>query len=148
MSKQLATRGTPAASWELFPDVPPMFDGGLMELWNNLLSARTSGLFVPGGDLRETERQYVLDIDLPGVEKKDIRIEVTGRRINVSGTRSANEGGGALRSSTRTSGSFAYNVSLPTAVNEKKIKAKLAGGVLHVELPKAQDDKATEIVIE
>jgi len=137
MSKQLCARSTPAASWELFPDAP-MFEGGLTSLWNSLLAARPTGFFVPGADLAESDHQYVLDLDLPGVDKEDIKIEVAGRRVQISGTRTIKEHDGALRRSTRDSGSFAYNVVLPTPVDEEHIKARLNAGVLHVELPKAQ----------
>lgn len=52
-----------------------------------------------------------------------------------------------LRHTTRTTGSFAYEIALPTAVDDKNVTAALAEGVLKVHLPKAGGAKSTRIPI-
>jgi len=118
----------------------------LMEqMWSPAMAASD---FAPGGELRETDETFVLELDLPGVEKKDITIEFSGRRLSVRGTKTTEkEGQGTLRHTTRASGSFTYEAILEHAVDEKAVTASLADGVLLVTMPKATEAKTTHIEI-
>jgi HSP20 family protein len=100
-----------------------------------------------GAELEETDDAYLLDFDLPGVAKKDIAIDVTGRRVSVHGTREEKERTGVLRHSSRTSGSFSYDISLPSPVDDQSVTATLQGGVLTVRVPKSSDAKTTRVEI-
>ena len=100
-----------------------------------------------GAELEETDDTYVLEFDVPGVAKKDIAIDVTGRRVSVHGTREEKERTGVLRHSTRTSGSFSYEISLPSPVDDQGVTATLDGGVLTVRVPKSSDAKTTRVEI-
>jgi len=106
-----------------------------------------SGQVAPGAELEEADDAFVLELDLPGVAKDDVTIDVTGRRVSVHGTRTEKERTGVLRHSTRTTGTFDYEVTLPTPVDDKAVTATLDGGVLTVRLPKASDAKTTRIAI-
>ncbi|WP_374970816.1 Hsp20/alpha crystallin family protein [Terrabacter sp. BE26] len=104
--------------------------------------------FAPGGELRETDDAFTLELDVPGVEKKDITIELSGRRLSVRGTKTTEkEDRGTLHHTTRTSGSFAYEAILPVAVDDKAVTASLSDGVLLVTMPKAGRAKTTHIEI-
>jgi HSP20 family protein len=151
------TTNTPGTSTELRRrppwDLPPWADlapwgaqvRSLMdELWP---SALAMGDFSPGGELQETDEAFVLELDLPGVDKKDIAIDISGRRVSVRGTKSVKERQGVLRHSTRTTGSFAYEAMLPVPVDDSSVKATLADGVLTVTMPKAPASKATHVEI-
>jgi HSP20 family protein len=106
------------------------------------------GDFAPGGELRETDDAFTLELDLPGVDKKDITIDFSGRRLSVRGTKSTEkEGQGTLRHTTRTSGSFTYEAILPVPVDEASVTASLADGVLLVTMPKATEAKSTHVEI-
>lgn len=103
--------------------------------------------FSPGGELEETDDTFILELDLPGVTKDDITIDVTGRRVSVHGDRTEKERTGVLRHSTRTTGSFAYEFSLPTPVDDSAVTAALNDGVLTIRMPKASGAKTTRVSI-
>jgi HSP20 family protein len=97
--------------------------------------------FRPPADVEETDDAYVVDIELPGVNKKDVEVEVTGRRLTVSGERRERERTGILRWRTRTVGRFLYEVVLPDEIDEDGVKANLSDGVLTVTVPKAASER-------
>ena len=100
-----------------------------------------------GGELEETEKEFVLELDVPGVAKSDITIDVTGRRVSVEGKRAEKERTGVLRHSTRVSGTFSYELTLPGDIDGKAVTAHLDGGVLTIRLPKAQGTESTRVAI-
>lgn len=104
--------------------------------------------FLPPADVEETDDAYVVDVELPGVNKKDVSVEVNGRRLTVSGERKERERTGILRRRTRTVGRFFYEVVLPSAVDDDAVNAKLANGVLTVTVPKSERDQRRRIPIE
>jgi len=147
MANQSKSKNTELLHWNPWSDFPT-FENGPVEWLNNVLaSGLKSEGFVPGGDLSESSDAYNLEIDLPGVEKGDITIDVNERRVSVSGTRASKERVGVLRRTTRTTGSFAYELTLPTPVDEQRVTASLADGVLKIKLPKAADAKGTHVEI-
>ena len=79
--------------------------------WNPL-----SDSLAPAGSLEVTEEAYVVEVDLPGVERDDVSIDVTGRRVSVHGNRTEKHHDGVLRHSTVTSGQFIYEVTLPSPI--------------------------------
>jgi HSP20 family protein len=113
----------------------------LSRLFDEEWAALPAGLgaegFTPLADLEETEDAFILDIDLPGVRKKDIKIEVDGRRLMISGERKQVERKGWLRRQTRTMGTFLFEVTLPLELDEEHIEANMSDGVLHVRVPKS-----------
>ena len=118
--------------------------GLMQELWPSSLPASD---FSPGGELHETDDAFILELDLPGVDKKEINIDISGRRVSVRGTKSVKERTGVLRHSTRVAGSFAFEAVLATAVKEEAVTAALTDGVLTVTLPKATESKVRHVEI-
>lgn len=94
--------------------------------------------FVPSADVEETDNAYVLDVELPGVQKDDVTVDVTDRHLVITGERVEKERAGRLRQRTRAVGKFRYEVVLPNRVDEDHVEASLQDGVLHVVVPKAQ----------
>jgi HSP20 family protein len=115
--------------------------------WPELPSLLGREAFTPLADVEETEDAYTVDLDLPGVDKDDIDIEVVGRRLTVSGERKEKERTGLLRRKTRTVGRFRYEVTLPDQVSPDGIDASLSDGVLHVRVPKAQSAQRQRIEV-
>lgn len=132
------------APWADFGPWASRMDDLLRQGWPSALS---TGEFSPGVELHETDGAFQLDVDLPGVDRKDITIDVSGRRVRVHGTKTGKAREGVLRHSTRISGSFTYESVLPTAVDESAVQASLRDGVLEVVLPKATETKTTHIEI-
>lgn len=94
--------------------------------------------WVPPVDLYETDECYVLNAELPGVEGKDIRIEVSGAELIIRGERRfdavcAQENYQRLEG---IRGRFHRSFSLPEALDNGEVRAKLKDGVLQVILPK------------
>jgi HSP20 family protein len=92
--------------------------------------------FLPQADLEETDDAYLVDIELPGVHKKDVNVEVIDRRLVITGERKEKERVGVLRRRTRVYGRFRYEIVLPQRVDENNIDATLTDGVLRVRVPK------------
>jgi hypothetical protein len=82
----------------------------LGQLFDNMWHTAAHEGLAPGAELEETDDGFTLEMDLPGVAKDDITIDVLGRRMAVRGTRKEKERSGAMRHSTRVTGSFAYEV--------------------------------------
>ncbi|MBE7163434.1 MAG: Hsp20/alpha crystallin family protein [Williamsia herbipolensis] len=113
-------------------------------LWH---SPARPGRSAPSAELTETDEQFTVDIDLPGVERDNVTLDVTGRRVLVHATRTEREKKGVLRHTTRTTGDFAFELTLPTAIDDAAVTATMADGVLTVTLPKSAAAKTTRIAI-
>lgn len=114
------------------------------EAWGSgwpALGPRGVDEFLPAADLEETDEAYVVEVELPGVRKKDVDVEVSGRRLTVSGERRERERTGILRRRTRTVGRFFYEVVLPGEVEDDAVSANLVDGVLTVTVPKAASER-------
>jgi HSP20 family protein len=101
----------------------------------------------PLADLSETDDGYLLEVELPGVTRDDIAIEVTGHQLTISGEFKEKEKGGLLRSRTRRVGRFEYRTDLPQDVDADKVTASLSDGVLTVTVPKNATAKPRRVEI-
>jgi HSP20 family protein len=118
--------------------------GLMQELWSG---GAFPGDFAPGGELHETDEAFALELDLPGVDKSDIAIDISGRRLTVHGSRTVKEREGVMRHSTRMTGSFSYEAVLPVPIDETAVTALLKDGVLSITMLKATTAKATHIEV-
>lgn len=108
-----------------------------------------SAVWAPRMDLTETDDNYHLSVDLPGISKEDVTISVEDSRLTIRGERrdeSQHETEDMVRME-RTFGSFYRSVRLPKSVNEDKIGATFNNGVLSVDIPKTEKSKPKEIKI-
>lgn len=98
---------------------------------------------MPGGG-------YRILFDLPGLEKSQVDVRVSGRELTISGVRprpELAEGAEALRSE-RTYGRFRRMVRLPDGVDAERVGARMVNGVLEVELPARAPDEGQKIEID
>jgi HSP20 family protein len=116
----------------------------MQDLWSR---SPFPGDYAPGGELHESDEAFTVELDLPGVDKADITIDVLGRRLMVHGSRTTREHQGVMRHSTRMSGSFRYEAVLPVPVDEQAVTAALTDGVLTITMPKSTTAKATHIEV-
>ncbi len=118
--------------------------------WRDLLTAGEllpTGGFVPLADVEETDDAYVVEIELPGVDRKDIEVLTAGRRLTVTGERREKERVGILRRRTRKVGSFRYEIELPAEFVDEEVTASLHEGVLTVRLPKPASERPRRITV-
>lgn len=91
-------------------------------------------------DIRETENAYILEADLPGFAREDVRAEIKNGYLTIRAERSSeskNEGESYLRRE-RTSGVFTRTFDLE-GIDAEAITASFKNGVLTMELPKAKE---------
>lgn len=88
-------------------------------------------------DIEETEDAYIAEMDLPGVKREDLMVEVQGDEIRVRGEIKERERTGVLRRQTRRKGVVEHRFSLPGDFDPEAVEAELAEGVLTVRAPKA-----------
>ncbi|MBW3556478.1 MAG: Hsp20/alpha crystallin family protein [Actinobacteria bacterium] len=103
--------------------------------------------FTPLADVEETDDAYLVEVELPGIKKDDIDIQITGRRLQVSGERKEKERVGILRRRERVVGQFHYEVLLPGDVEEDAVEANLDNGVLTVRVPKPASARPRRIQV-
>ncbi|WP_347060603.1 Hsp20/alpha crystallin family protein [Blastococcus sp. HT6-30] len=115
-------------------------------LWEANLDGALHG-WAPLADVEETDDAYVVEIDLPGVKRDDIDIQLGDRRLTVSGEVKDKERTGILRRRTRRIGQFQYSVTLPAEVDADEVSAQLDEGVLTVRVPKPEQAKPRRIQI-
>jgi HSP20 family protein len=96
-------------------------------------------------DVYETDSTIEVSVDLPGVEKKDVEVNVSNGLLTIIGERKNTSGESAEgRIWQETSfGTFKRSFELTDAVVEDKIKAQFKNGVLKISLPKAEEIKPT-----
>ena len=108
--------------------------------------------WVPGIDVFEAEGRLVTRIDLPGMKKEDVKVEVTEGSLVISGERKreVEEKHEQFFRREREYGQFYRAVPLPEGVNVEDIKAVFADGVLDVSipLPAARDTKVKRVLVE
>ena len=115
----------------------PATGGGTLRRW------------MPAMDLVETDDQFVLRADLPGLSEDDVAIEFDDGTLTVSGERKhefEGESGKTFRSE-RYFGKFQRSVTLPAMVDSSKISASYKDGILSVTLPKAEEAKPKQIAV-
>src|SRR5919199_575995 len=110
--------------------------------WNG---NRVAG-FTPLLDVRETDGEYLVLVDLPGVKSEDVTIEVTDDVLSISGSRVPVETGDA-QLVERPFGSFVRTLTLPKGVEEDKIVADYHDGVLELHVPKPAEQRPKKIAI-
>jgi HSP20 family protein len=132
------------AHWEPFRDIERLQEE-MNHLFERFMPAgedrgRSSGIdFMPSAEMAETPEVIYLKLEVPGMEAKDIDVEVSDDVITISGERKSetkSEVGGVTRSEFQY-GKFERIMSLPARVAAEGVKADYAQGILSLTLPKA-----------
>ncbi|MBM0742275.1 Hsp20/alpha crystallin family protein [Phormidium sp. CLA17] len=111
---------------------------------NHGTSLRKNGVnWTPAIELKSTETELVLRIELPGIEAKDMDVQVSREAVSISGKYKA-------ENQTETQkvvfsefhyGGFKRVISLPNAVQNEQVKAEFKDGILTLTLPKVEADR-------
>lgn len=102
---------------------------------------------MPAAELTETEEALFLKVELPGLEAKDVDIEVTENTVSIRGERKS-ESKSDENGVTRTEfyyGSFERMIPLPARVENTNVTAEYKDGILSLQLPKKEEEK-TKVV--
>jgi HSP20 family protein len=105
--------------------------------------------WLPPMDLVETENDFVLRADLPGLAEGDVSIELEDNVLTVSGERKAEheERKEGYYRVERASGRFSRSLTLPKGVDPDAVKASFDKGVLQVRIPKPEERKPRKVAI-
>jgi HSP20 family protein len=99
----------------------------------------------PPADIYETEKEFTIAVDLPGIERSALEINLDGDKLVIRGERAA-ESEGPHRTE-RPHGRFLRRFGVPASVDQKGISAEYKDGVLRVRLPKRKEPKARRVEI-
>jgi HSP20 family protein len=95
-------------------------------------------LWRPKVDIKETEKDFLIHADLPGIKKEDIHMEVKDGVLSISGERKQEKKTDTdkFHRVERSYGKFTRSFAVPSGVSEEQIAAKFDNGVLEVSIPK------------
>ncbi|OCQ97498.1 molecular chaperone [Oscillatoriales cyanobacterium USR001] len=99
--------------------------------------------FIPAAEIYETPEAIHLKVEIPGLESKDLDVQVTAEAVSVSGERRSEtktEEKGITRSEFRY-GSFRRVIPLPARIQNDHVEAEYKDGILKLNLPKAEAEK-------
>ena len=99
--------------------------------------------FKPAAEMQETEDAIEFKLEVPGLESKDLDVQVTAEAVAIKGERrqeTKTQEQGMTRSEFRY-GAFQRVISLPARVQNDRVKADYKDGILHLHLPKAEAEK-------
>jgi|GEM_PF-633778 len=111
-----------------------------------MLLGREGRVFEPGMSIKETDTEYIVSVDLPGVNKEDINVELKDRVLKISGERKSEvkkENEKVVREE-QNYGSFFSSITLPEDVKTTDINAEYKNGVLKISMPRMAPAKKSE----
>ncbi len=146
MRNFLTTPSRNLSVWDLINEVDKTFSESL----NQLTDTNEMAFFNPQVDVEETDSLYMLSVDLPGVKKDQVKIEVNDGILKVSGTRETQKKSQDKHFNRfeRKYGRFERSFRLPMKIDEAKIQAQYEDGVLEIMVPKAEQSRGRSIEIQ
>jgi HSP20 family protein len=139
----------PLQRWEPFRELDQLhehMDRLMQGVWSPA-GGGNGGAWLPVTDIEETDDAWVIEAELPGVDRKDVNVEMRDSELIISGEIKEKERKGVLRRQTRKAGEFEYRVTLPGDSDAEHIEANLHDGVLTVRVPKTEHAKPRRIEV-
>jgi HSP20 family protein len=117
--------------------MPSLFDDDFFPV----LSNRTSSM--PAVNIREDEKDYILELAIPGIEKNDLKIDINEDVLTISSEtkKETEENKDGYKRKEFSYASFCRSFYIPENVNRDKIEANYKDGILSVGLPKQEEEK-------
>lgn len=105
--------------------------------------------FMPAINVKEEQEQYIVEAELPGMDAKDVDIEVSGNILTIRGERKqeTEQEGRQTHMIESSYGAFQRSFTLPDHVNVDQIRADHKNGILYIQIPKDQSQKVRKIDI-
>jgi len=118
-------------------------------VWSNLFDDDFFPVFsqrstsMPAVNIREDEKRFILDLAVPGIDKKDLKLEIDEDMVTISSESKSEkeENNDGFKRREFSYSSFCRSFYIPDNVNKDKIAANYKDGILTVELPKADVEK-------
>jgi len=122
-----------------FPRLPHLFTPGGGREW-----------MVPELDVRDTGKQISIDVELPGVDEKDVTVTLANGVVTIKGEKKTEheEGNGRSYMAERSYGAFERSLRLPETIDDAKLEAKFDKGVLRIVAQKRPEAVKAEKRIE
>ncbi|MGB8960946.1 MAG: Hsp20/alpha crystallin family protein, partial [Pseudonocardiaceae bacterium] len=143
----------PGRRWDALAGLPGFDD--LFDQMSRMLTtafpdvARISvNSWSPPVDIQETDDEFLVEADLPGVRPDDVTIDLQGKELRIGGEYGGPEHGESETQRVRRSGRFDYRLTLPGEVNSESCAADLEHGVLRLRLPKASSGVRQRIPVQ
>lgn len=121
---------------------PVRFSNVFDQLFNEMPDYKSNNQAVsrPAANIKESDDGFELELAIPGLEKKDVKINLEHNVLNISSEKATQAEGNYSRKE------FAYQMfnrsfSLPKSVDVEKIKADHKNGILYISLPKKEEEK-------
>jgi HSP20 family protein len=113
-------------------------------------TAADSGAWLPPVDIHEQDNQFLVHVDLPGVDPKAVEITSEQGVLTIRGRReeSLRDARDGYRRIERVTGEFQRRFSLPDSADVQNIKAKAVNGVLQVSIPKLAQVQPQRVTVE
>jgi len=143
------TKATPTLA-TMKQDLDRVFDRFFEPTFWPLGTPRTlEAMWEPTLDLSETEKEFVIRLEAPGMARDDFDVDLDRNLLTLSGKRELRkeEKGEDYLWQERQEGRFVRTIRLPAQVQEGKVEAAYTDGVLTVRLPKAVQTAKTKITI-
>ncbi|NWF61963.1 MAG: Hsp20/alpha crystallin family protein [Fischerella sp.] len=132
--------------WQPFQEIENL-QRQMNRLFDRLMPSGDGGgagiTFVPSAEMEETDDAVHLRLEIPGLEAKDLDVQVMEDSVAISGERKSQtkvEEKGIVRSEFHY-GKFERVIPLPTHVQTDKVQAEYKNGILTLTLPKSEEDK-------
>jgi HSP20 family protein len=120
----------------------------IFDRWGGDGNRREPGGVFPPVNIWEEGDALRVEVELPGLDMKDVEIYVTGTdQLTLKGERKANLEKGTYHRQERVFGSFVRVLTLPVPVDADKVEARLENGVLQLKLPKHERAKPRKIAV-
>jgi HSP20 family protein len=109
----------------------------------------TTAELMPSMDVVESDKEYEITAELPGLQEKDVQVNVADNVLTIKGEKKAEkeEKDKNYRMFERSYGSFYRTLELPSGINPDNIKASLSNGVLKVTVPKPAPAQAKKVEV-
>ena len=127
-----------------------LFDDAFDRLLGASRAAAPAEARAPAIDVVETDSQYTVTVDLPGVAKEDVKVSIDGKRVSIEAQAAAapeKKDGERVVYSERPVARFARSFTLPVEIDQAASQAKLDNGVLSLVLAKKLKPAAAQLTV-
>lgn len=132
-------------------DLVNIFDNFINDFYSPAISSfqRIKEELSPRINISETDSDYYIDVELPGIDRKDIELKLDNNILTIKGIKEEKSEIKERNYYTRESyyGTFQRSISIPSSMHADDIEAKLENGILHIKIAKKQQENVKKIEI-